>query len=107
MFVAFDLEQRIPADHPRRPTKAWCDRALSGMSRDFNRASGTAQSCEHPARATAVRGDRVQPAPSVVHRRAPERPAFTPEVFSMNWKRLELHEIVWKFFECVVAEGAP
>ncbi len=37
----------------------------------------------------------------------PERPAFTPEVFSMNWKRLELHEIVWKFFECVVAEGAP
>ena len=30
MFVAFDLEQRIPADHPLRPIKAWCDRALAG-----------------------------------------------------------------------------
>ena len=38
MFVAFDLEQRIPDGHPLRPIKAWCDRALAGMSRDFNKA---------------------------------------------------------------------
>ena len=33
MFVAFNLEQRIPEDHPLRPIKVWCDRALAGMSR--------------------------------------------------------------------------
>ena len=38
MFVAFDLEQRIPDDHPLRPIKVWCDRALAAMSRDFNNA---------------------------------------------------------------------
>ena len=30
MFVAFDLEQRVPADHPLRPIKSWCDKYWPG-----------------------------------------------------------------------------
>jgi transposase len=40
MFIAFNLEERVPADHPLRPIKRMCDRILSQMSRDFTRAYG-------------------------------------------------------------------
>ena len=40
MFVAFDIEQRVPEDHPLRPIKRWCDKVLAQMSRDFNNAYG-------------------------------------------------------------------
>ncbi|HHN79122.1 MAG TPA: IS5/IS1182 family transposase, partial [Phycisphaerales bacterium] len=40
MFIVFDLEQRVPDDHPLRPIKRWCDKALAAMSRDFDRAYG-------------------------------------------------------------------
>ena len=35
MFVVFNLEERVPEDHPLRPIKRWCDKVLAGMSRDF------------------------------------------------------------------------
>jgi hypothetical protein len=31
----------MPEDHPLRPIMRWCDRVLSAMSRDFDRAYGT------------------------------------------------------------------
>ena len=34
-----------------------------------------------------------------------EKPMWTPEVFSMNRERFELHGLVRKFFDRVVAEG--
>ena len=41
IFVAFDLESRVPEDHALRPIKRWCDKVLSAMSRDFDQAYGT------------------------------------------------------------------
>ena len=36
MFVAFNLEESVPKDHPLRAIKVWCDRILAGMSGDFS-----------------------------------------------------------------------
>lgn len=38
MFVAFDVEQFVPPEHPLRKVKRWADGVLSEMSRDFSRA---------------------------------------------------------------------
>jgi len=35
MFVAFDLEQAVPSDHPLRAIKRGADGVLGEMSRDF------------------------------------------------------------------------
>lgn len=120
MFVAFDLEQRIPQDHPLRPIKAWCDRALAGMSRDFNRAYGNTGRVSIPPE-TLIKALLLRALFSIPSERRLceviefnllyrwfidwpiERAAFTPEVFSMNRDRFELHDLVRKFFERVVA----
>lgn len=122
MFVAFDLEQRIPDEHPLRPIKAWCDRALAGMSRDFNRAYGKTGRVSIPPE-TLIKALLLRAMFSIPSERRLceaiefnmlyrwfidwpiERPAFTPEVFSMNRDRFELHDLVRKFFERVVAEA--
>jgi transposase len=122
MFVAFDLEQRVPEDHPLRPIKAWCDRALAGMSRDFNQAYGKTGRASIPPE-TLIKALLLRALFSIPSERRLceaiefnllyrwfidwplERPAFTPEVFSMNRERFELHDIVRKFFERVVAEA--
>lgn len=41
IFVAFNLEQIVPEDHPLRKIKRWADGVLSEISRDFNKAYGT------------------------------------------------------------------
>ncbi len=122
MFVAFDLEQRIPDDHPLRPIKLWCDRALAGMSRDFNRAYAKRGRASIPPE-TLIKALLLRALFSIPSERRLceaiefnllyrwfidwplEQPAFTPEVFSMNRERFELHDIVRKFFERVVAEA--
>ncbi len=38
MFVAYNVEDRIPQDHPLRRVKAWADRILQDMRRDFDAA---------------------------------------------------------------------
>ena len=38
MFVAFNIEDRIAQDHPLRRVKAWADRILQDMRRDFDAA---------------------------------------------------------------------
>lgn len=122
MFVAFDLEQRIPDDHPLRPIKVWCDRALAGMSRDFNKAYARTGRASIPPE-TLIKALLLRALFSIPSERRLceaieynllyrwfidwplDQPAFTPEVFSMNRDRFELHDIVRKFFERVVAEA--
>lgn len=38
LFIIFNLEDRVPMDHPLRKIKRWADGVLAEMSRDFNRA---------------------------------------------------------------------
>jgi transposase len=122
MFVAFDLEQRIPDDHSLRPIKVWCDRALATMSRDFNRAYGKTGRVSIPPE-TLVKALLLRALFSIPSERRLceaieynllyrwfidwplDRPAFTPEVFSVNRDRFELHDLVRKFFDRVVAEA--
>ena len=35
MFVALNLEERVPADHRLRPIKRWADAVLASMRNDF------------------------------------------------------------------------
>ena len=122
MFVAFDLEQRVPADHPLRPIKVWCDRVLGTMSRDFDRAYGTKSQVGIPPESLlkALLLRALFGIPS--ERRLCEacefnllyrwfldwpidRPMWTPEVFSVNRQRFEDHAFVQTFFDRVVSEG--
>ena len=122
MFVAFDLEQRVPDDHPLRPIKVWCDRLLAGMSRDFNRAYGAKGQVSIPPesllKCLLLRALFGIPSERRLCEACEfnllyrwfldwpiERPMWTPEVFSTNRGRFELHDIVRKFFDRVVAEG--
>ena len=122
MFVAFDLEQRVPDDHPLRPIKAWCDKLLAGMSRDFNRAYGIKGQVSIPPesliKSLLLRALFAIPSErrlceacefNLLYRWfidwSIEKPMWTPEVFSMNRERFELHDLVRKFFDRVVAEG--
>jgi len=122
MFVAFDLESRVPAEHPLRPIKLWCDRVLSAMSRDFDAAYGR---CgpegippESMIKCLLLRALFGIPSErrlceacefNLLYRWfidwPVERPMWTPEAFSMNRDRFELHDLVRKFFDRLVAEG--
>jgi len=122
MFVAFDLEQRVPDGHPLRPIKAWCDKVLAGMSRDFNRAyPGRGQASVPPEcllKSLLLRALFGIPSERRLCEACEfnllyrwfidwplERPMWTPETFSMNRERFEAHELVRKFFERVVSAG--
>lgn len=122
MFVVFNLEERIPDDHPLRSIKAWCDRALAGMSRDFNNAYSTRGRDSIPPE-TLIKALLLRALFSIPSDRRLcesiefnllyrwfidwplERKAFTPEVFSVNRDRFEMHDIVRKFFERIIAEA--
>ena len=122
MFVVFNLEVRIPDDHPLRPIKAWCDRALAGMSRDFNNAYSTRGRDSIPPetliKALLIRALYSIPSESRLCEAIEfnllyrwfidwplDRKAFTPEVFSVNRDRFEMHDLVRKFFERIIAEA--
>lgn len=122
MFVAFNLEDRVPADHPLRPIKAWCDQILAGMSRDFNRAYGETGRVGIPPesllKCLLLRALFGIPSETRLCEACEynllyrwfidwplEKPMWTQEAFSMNRPRFEKHDLVRKFFERVVAEG--
>jgi transposase len=122
MFVAFDLEQRVPADHPLRPIKVWCDRLLSSMSRDFDKAYGDCGPKGIPPesliKCLLLRALFGIPSERRLCEACEfnllyrwfidwpiEKPMWTPEAFSMNRDRFELHGLVRKFFDRLVAEG--
>jgi len=122
MFVAFDLEQRVPAEHPLRKIKRWADGVLSEMSRDFNKAYGaTGKPGIPPERLIkALLLQALYSIPSetrlvdaiqynLLYRWFLDLPleedAWTQEAFSMNRERFEVHDLYRKFFDRVVAEG--
>lgn len=122
MFVAFNVEERVPGDHPLRGIKRRCDRILAAMSRDFDRAYGTTGRVGIPPesllKALLLRALFGIPSErrlceacefNVLYRWfidwPLERPMWTPEAFSMNRGRFETHGFVRRFFERVVAEG--
>lgn len=122
MFVAFDLEQFVPADHPLRKIKRWADAVLAEMSRDFRRAYGTTGKPGIPPERLikALLLQALYSIPSetklveaiqynLLYRWFLDLPleedAWTQEAFSMNRERFELHDLYRKFFDRVVAEG--
>lgn len=122
MFVAFDIEQRVPDDHPLRPIKRWCDRVLTQMSRDFNNAYGDTGNVSIPPesmlKALLLRALYSIPSErrlceaceyNILYRWFIDWPLeenmWTPEAFTMNRDRFEKHDLVGKFFNRVVAEG--
>ena len=122
MFVAFNIEQRVPEDHPLRPIKQWCDRILAKMSRDFSKAYGTTGRVGIPPeclikalllRALFSISSEIRLCEACEYNLLYrwfidwplEKPMWTPEVFSMNRERFEMHGLVRKFFDHVVAEG--
>ena len=122
MFVALNIEERVPANHPLRPIKQWCDRVLSTMSRDFSRAYGTTGNQSIPPecliKALLLRALYSIPSEARLCEACEfnllyrwfidwpvEEPMWTPEAFSMNRPRFELHDLVGKFFNHVVAAG--
>jgi transposase len=122
MFVAFDLEQFVPDDHPLRKVKRWADGLLAAMSRDFDRAYGrTGRPGVPPERLLkALLLQALYSIPSetklveaiqynLLYRWFLDLPleedAWTQEAFSMNRQRFELHDLCRKFFDRVVAEG--
>lgn len=122
MFVAFTIEDRVPADHPLRPIKDWCDRVLAKMSRDFNAAYATTGRDSVPPecllKALLLRALFSIPSETRLCEACEynllyrwfidwpmEEPMWTQEAFSMNRPRFELHDLVGKFFNHVVAEG--
>jgi len=122
MFVAFNMEERVPEDHPLREIKRRCDRILADMSRDFDRCYGTTGRVGIPPesllKALLLRALFGIPSErrlceacefNVLYRWfldwPLERRMWTPEAFSMNRERFEARALVTKFFERVVAEG--
>jgi transposase len=122
MFIAFNLEERVPEDHPLRAIKRTCDRILAGMSRDFNGAYGTTGRVGIPPecliKAMLLRVLFSIPSEiklceaceyNLLYRWFIDWPLeekmWTPEVFSMNRDRFEQHDLVRKFFDRIVAEG--
>lgn len=122
MFVAFDLEQFVPSDHPLRRVKRWADGLLAEMSRDFTKAYGdTGRRSIPPERlikalllqafysipSETKLADAIQY--NLLYRWFLDLPleedAWTQEAFSMNRERFERHDLYRKFFDRVVAEG--
>jgi len=122
MFVAFDVESRVPEDHPLRPIKRWCDRILAAMSRNFDQAYGDTGRIGIPPECL-IKALLLRALFSIPSERRLceaieynwlyrwfidwpiERTMWTPEAFSMNRDRFELHGLVEKFFNRVVSEG--
>ena len=122
MFVAFNMEERVPEDHPLREIKRRCDRILASMSRDFDACYGSTGRVGIPPeslfKALLLRALFGVPSErrlceacefNILYRWfldwPLERPMWTPEAFSMNRERFEGRALVAKFFERVVAEG--
>lgn len=122
MFVALDLEAVVPDDHPLRAIKARCDRILAEMSSAFDEAYGQTGRAGIPPESLlksqllralfAIPSDRRLCEAcqyNLLYRWfidwPIEKQMWTPEAFSMNRDRFEMHGFVRMFFDHVVAEG--
>lgn len=122
LFVAINLEDLVPADHPLRPIKRMADQALAAMGRTFDAAYAPSSSGGRPG----VPPERLLKAMvlmslyTVRSERAlceritfdmlfrwfldmtPDEPCFDHSVFSVNRGRLDRLEITKKFSDRVV-----
>jgi len=122
MFVACNIQDRIPADHPLRKVKVWADAVLQSMRRDFANAYSDRGRPgippEQMLKALLLRSIYSIPSErrlmeaiefNLLYRwfvdLPPDEPAWTPETFSTNRKRFMKHQIARKFFDRVVAEA--
>lgn len=122
LFVAINLEELVPADHPLRPIKRMADQALAAMGRTFDAAYAPANSGGRPS----VPPERLLKAMvlmslyTVRSERAlceritfdmlfrwfldmtPDEPCFDHSVLSVNRERLDRLDITRKFSDRVV-----
>jgi len=121
MFVALNIEEKIPSDHPLRAIMNQCDAILKDMSQDFNAAYGHTGRVGIPPesliKALLLRALFAIPSErrlceacsfNILYRRfinwSIEEHMWTPEAFSMNRDRFERHDLINKFFQRVVNE---
>lgn len=122
MFVAYNIEDRIPEDHPLRQIKAWADHILQDMRRDFDAAYAKTGRPGIPPeqllKALLLRAlysisseARLMEALefNLLYRWFVDLPGdaemWAEKVFSMNRDRFMAHDLVRKFFDRVVAEA--
>ena len=122
MFVACNIEDRIPEEHPLRKVKAWADAVLRSMRRDFARAYSEVGRPGIPPEQLlkALLLQAIYSIPSetrlmeaiefnLLYRwfvdLPPDEAAWTREAFSMNRERFIEHNLARKFFDRVVAEA--
>jgi len=122
MFVALNLEERVPEDHRLRPIKRWADRVLASMRNDFGAAySHLGRPGVPPEQLLkALLLQVLYSIPSEIKLMEAieynllyrwfvdlpvEQAAWTPEAFSMNRERFIEHDLVRKFFDRVVADA--
>jgi len=122
MFVALNLEERVPTDHRLRPIKRWADQVLASMRNDFEAAySDRGRPGVPPEQLLkALLLQALYSIPSEIKLMEAieynllyrwfvdlpvEQSAWTPEAFSMNRQRFIDHDLVRTFFERVVADA--
>ena len=122
MFVAYNVEDRIPEDHPLRQIKAWADHILQDMRRDFDAAYAKTGRPGIPPeqllKAMLLRAlysisseARLMEALefNLLYRWFVDLPGdaemWAEKVFSMNRDRFMAHDLVRKFFDRVVGEA--
>lgn len=122
MFVALNLEDRVPAEHRLRPIKRWADRVLASMRWDFEAAYShrgrPGAPPEHLLKALLLQALYSIPSEiklmeaieyNLLYRwfldLPVEQAAWTPECFSMNRQRFIDHDLVRTFFDRVVADA--
>ncbi len=122
MFVACNIEERIPENHPLRRVKAWADAVLRSMRRDFAKAYSDRGRPgippEQMLKALLLRSIYSIPSErrlmeaiefNLLYRwfidLPPDEQAWTPEAFSMNRERFMKHNLARKFFDRVVGDA--
>lgn len=119
MFTYVSVEERVPADHPLRPIKAYADSALRDLSRTFEQMySDRGRPSIPPERLLkaqllvalySIRSDRMLCETldyNILFRwfldMNLEEPGFDASTFSKNRDRLLAHDVSGKFFDAVV-----
>ncbi len=122
LFSFVDLEVRVPADHPLRPVRLMCDRALASMDRLFTRMYADhgrpSIAPEHLLRAQllqvlyTVRSERMlmeQLDYNLLFRwfvgLGVDDQVWHPTTFTHNRDRLLEHEVAKRFFAEVLAQA--
>lgn len=122
IFFSFNIEERIPENHPLREVKRRADAILRSMNSVFEKAySKNGRPSIPPEQLLkALLLQALYSIPSEIKLMEAieysflyrwflgmqlDAKAWTPETFSMNRKRFEEHQIVRKFFDRVVASA--